>query len=133
MKDLIKKILKEELFRKKSKDQVELMDKFLDFACDHLNVKKPRVELKFNRDELVTTANYSNKVVKVYAKNRAIVDIMRSIAHELVHLKQDNDGRLDDKDFKKNNDAGSPIENEANAKAGKIIRLFGEENPEIYQ
>jgi Zn-dependent peptidase ImmA (M78 family) len=133
MKDLIKKLIKEEIFRKKSKDQVELLNKFLDFACEFLKVKKPRVELKFNRDDLVTTASYGNKKVKVYAKDRALVDIMRSIAHELVHLKQDKDGRLDDKDYKKNNDAGSPIENEANAKAGEIIRNFGQKHPEIYE
>lgn len=132
MKDVIKKLLKEEIFRKKSKDQVELLDTFLGFACEFLNVKKPKVELKFKRDDLVTTASYTDKIVKVYAKDRALVDIMRSIAHELVHLKQDKEGRLKEKDFKKNNDAGSPIENEANAKAGEIIRNFGQKHPEIY-
>lgn len=132
MKTLIRKIIKEELFKKRAEDHIKLMNDFLEFACNYLKVKKPKVALKFTRDGLVTTANYSNETVKVYAKDRAIVDIMRSIAHELVHLRQDDDGRLNDKDFDINNDAGSPIENEANAKAGEIIRKFGELRPEIY-
>ena len=57
---------------------------------------------------------------------------MRSIAHELTHLKQDKEGRLQDNNHDENNEAGSPIENEANAVAGQIIRKFGEEYPEIY-
>jgi Zn-dependent peptidase ImmA (M78 family) len=81
---------------------------------------------------LVTTASYGNNKVKIYAKDRAIVDIMRSIAHELTHLKQDVEGRLNDKNHDKDNSAGSPIENEANATAGTIMRKFGEEYPEIY-
>ena len=58
---------------------------------------------------------------------------MRSIAHELVHMKQDIDGRLEDNNHDTNNEAGSPIENEANSVAGVIIRKFGEEYPEIYE
>jgi hypothetical protein len=27
---------------------------------------------------------------------------------------------------------GSPFENEANAKAGELIRIYGKQNPEIY-
>ena len=50
----------------------------------------------------------------------------------MTHLKQDVEKRLEKKDHNKNNAAGSPIENEANAKAGEIMRKFGENHPEIY-
>lgn len=132
MKPTIKNLLNEHLFDKESKEQIELLEKFVDFACKFLGVKKPKIHLQFNRKDLVTTASYGDNYVKIYAKDRATVDIMRSIAHELTHYKQDKEGRLDDKNHDANNEAGSPIENEANAVAGQIIRKFGEEYPEIY-
>ena len=132
MKATIKKLLKEELFHKDSNTQIELLDEFVIFACKMLGVKKPPVNLQFNRTNLVTTAAYGNKKVHVYAKDRAVVDIMRSIAHELTHYKQDVEGRLETKNHEQNNAAGSPIENEANYMAGEIIRKFGEQHPEIY-
>jgi hypothetical protein len=52
------------------------------------------------------------------------------LAHELVHHKQNLEGRL--KDAVKDGEDGSPIENEANAKAGEIVRRYGKLNPSIY-
>jgi hypothetical protein len=132
MKSILKTLIQENIFDKNSDTQIELLEIFIDFSCKYLNINKPKVTLQFDRKELVTTASYGNKKVNVYAKNRALVDIMRSIAHELTHMKQDIEGRLEDKDYDSNNEAGSPIENEANATAGEIIRKFGEEYPEIY-
>lgn len=132
MKPVIKNLLSEHLFDKKSKEQIDLLEKFVDFACKFLDVEKPEIRLQFNRKGLVTTASYGNNKVKIYSKDRATVDIMRSIAHELTHLKQDKEGRLDDNNHDTDNEAGSPIENEANATAGIIMRKFGEEYPEIY-
>lgn len=132
MKVVIKKLLTEKLFDKKSKEQIDNLEDFIDFVCTQLEIKKPVINLQFNRDGLVTTASYADNKVNIYSKDRAIVDIMRSIAHELVHRKQDSDGRLNDNDHEKNNSAGSPIENEANAKAGELIRKYGEKYPEIY-
>jgi Zn-dependent peptidase ImmA (M78 family) len=132
MKPIIKKLLNEQLFDKNSKEQVELLNTFVGFCGKYLGIKTPKINLQFNREGLVTTASYGDNNVKIYAKDRASVDIMRSIAHELVHMLQDQEGRLDKKHHDDNNDAGSPIENEANAKAGEIMRKFGEEYPEIY-
>ena len=127
-----KKLINEALFKKTSNEQIELLELFIDFAAKVLGIKKPKVHLQFKHEGITTTASYGNKVIKVYAKERAIVDIMRSIAHEMVHLLQDLEGRLNQSEHEKNNSAGSPIENEANYKAGEIIRKFGEEHPEIY-
>ena len=57
-----------------------------------------------------------------------ILDVFRSIAHELVHHKQNLDGRLG-KNIEKEGVTGSKIENEANSEAGKIMRYFGGLNP----
>ena len=66
--------------------------------------------------------------IKVLTKGRALVDILRSIAHELVHAKQHEEGRLEPG----SGDYGSPIENEANSIAGIIMRKFQRENRDIY-
>jgi hypothetical protein len=51
---------------------------------------------------------------------------MRTLAHELVHYKQDIEDRLDDN----SGATGSPEENEANAQAGVVMRDYSEQNPE---
>jgi len=110
-----------------------LINKFLEFCTDFLDITHPyRVFLTKNKEGITTTAYYDvlNKVIVIYIRDRSIVDIMRSIAHELVHHKQNQDGRLTD--IINDGSDGSPIENEANAEAGKIIRIFGKQNPEIY-
>ena len=91
-----------------------------------------KIKLAFERTaELKTTALYSlDGYITVYVKDRALVDICRSIAHELVHHKQNLDGNLID--AIKDGDDGSPIENEANAVAGVLIRKYGKLHPNIY-
>lgn len=105
---------------------------FTEFCLNYLDVDSVELHLTAKRDVVTTTAAYSDGHVWVYTKGRALVDILRSIAHELRHLKQDVDGELTQEKHQENNAAGSPIENEANAFAGKTIRLYGEKNPEIY-
>jgi Zn-dependent peptidase ImmA (M78 family) len=58
-----------------------------------------------------------------------MADLLRTLAHELVHRKQSEDGRIDYNSGK----TGSEIENEANAMAGVLLRKFGKQNEEIYQ
>ena len=82
----------------------------------------------FCANHFPTTAAYhrGRNIIKVYGKNRALVDILRSIAHELTHLKQDERGEL----VGMIQDAGGEIEDEANAKAGEIIKLYAKSDPE---
>lgn len=120
------------LFDSKSLEQENLLNEFIIFSKEYLKITEGTVELLYTREKLVTTASYGNKVVRVYVKDRALVDVMRSIAHELTHLRQDLQGRLNPKDFAKNNAEGSEIENEANSIAGILIRKFGKLHPEIY-
>jgi len=110
------------------------LTEFVKFVKKELGIKDmPEILVKATRDGLKTTANYDyrqeKKVVKVYGNNRALVDIMRSIAHELVHHKQFEDGRLDGP---KPPDIGGEIEDEANAKAGQFIKMFSRIDETIY-
>lgn len=81
-----------------------------------------------NNPHKITTAGYNplNKKVMVKAENRACVDICRSIAHELVHQRQDELGDL--KDTSKIPDIGGEIEDEANAIAGQLVKMFVKDN-----
>lgn len=57
-----------------------------------------------------------------------LVDVMRSIAHEMVHHRQFEQGKLSVRPP----DIGGEIEDEANAVAGQIIKLFAKEDQTIY-
>lgn len=107
---------------------------FVKFIKKELKLKDvPTISIQNNRDGLKTTANYDytkeNKIVKVCSKNRALVDVMRNLAHELVHHKQWEDGRLDGP---KPPDIGGEIEDEANAKAGQFIKMYSKIDETIY-
>jgi hypothetical protein len=114
-------------------EKKEILDKFVLFVKEQLELKTvPTVKIQNNRDGLKTTANYDytkeNKIIKVCAKNRALVDVCRSIAHEMVHHKQFEQGRLKVQPP----DIGGEIEDEANAKAGQFIKMYSKEDPNIY-
>jgi hypothetical protein len=132
-KPIIKALLRESLMTKEKEDVLSMSD-FVNFAKKLLGIDDDiTVELAFEKTpDLKTTAYYHNsdRRIKVYVKDRAKIDIMRSIAHELVHHKQNLDGRLTDTE--KDGADGSPIENEANALAGIIMRKWGRIHPEDY-
>jgi hypothetical protein len=114
-------------------EKKEILDKFVLFVKEQLELKTvPTIKIQNNRDGLKTTANYDytkeNKIIKVCAKNRALVDVCRSIAHEMVHHKQYEQGRLKVQPP----DIGGEIEDEANAKAGQYIKMYSKEDPNIY-
>jgi hypothetical protein len=109
------------------------LNEFTKFVKDHLEIVNiPKIIIQNGREGLKTTANYDytkdEKIVKINGKGRALVDIMRSLAHELVHHKQFEEGRLKIKPA----DIGGEIEDEANAVAGQLIKLFAKNNQTIY-
>jgi hypothetical protein len=132
-KPMVKMLLREALMTKEKEDVLNVSD-FVNFAKKILEIEDDiTIELAFEKtSDLRTTAYYNNgdRRIKVYVKDRAKIDIMRSIAHELVHHKQNIDGRLDG--VKDPGADGSEFENEANALAGLIIRKWGRIKPEIY-
>jgi Zn-dependent peptidase ImmA (M78 family) len=103
-----------EFFIRKKKNTLNDFAKFVKKELQIENI--PTISIQNGRKELKTTANYDytkeNKIIKINGKNRALVDVMRSLAHELVHHKQWEDGRLKVRPP----DIGYEIEDEANAK-----------------
>jgi len=132
MKPRIKQLLREGLMSQED-EVIRQVSDFVNFAKEYLDITDGiTVELAFQRTpDLVTTAYYDlSGFVKVYVKDRAIIDVCRSIAHELVHHKQNIEGRLNN--VQADGQDGSPIENEANAVAGVIIRKYGKLHPKLY-
>ena len=71
--------------------------------------------------------NTVKKDIAVQLADRHIVDVLRTLAHELVHHKQRHlHSNLDGSD-------GSDHENQANALAGKLMRQFGKRYPKLYE
>ncbi len=105
--------------------------KFLKFVSDELNLNKPfKVKLAQNRDDDLKTYAYYNAAngdVKVYCRNRGLADVLRSIAHELIHHQQNQNGKIQGQ----TQDVGGEIEDEANSVAGQLVKKFGYANPKL--
>lgn len=132
-KQLAEQTLNEEMSRKEFDSHLK---SFIDFTCEKLGIsEKPSLRYKEPDDqgEQPSFAAYSpsDKEVIIMTKNRHPMDVFRSIAHELVHHKQNEDGRLG-KDIAKEGATGSDIENEANARAGELMRWYGKANPQCF-
>lgn len=115
------------------------IDDFVDFVKKELNIKNDiEVKLQNDKDGIKTTAVYKYKdgedekfedsEIRVFTLGRALVDVLRSIAHELVHHMQNEKGDLEGKV----SNVGGPIEDEANSVAGEMIKKYGLKDPEIY-
>ena len=82
------------------------------------------------KGERPTFGKFQNdtNTITVSIVNRHPIDIMRTLAHELTHYKQQLTKGLDPD----SGETGSPEEDEANAVAGQIMRHFDEENPDAF-
>jgi len=133
-KTIIKQLLREAILKNDEKDK-RILEEFVEFAKKYLNIENHpiKITLTFKKTPDIKTTAYFNPSgeIKIYVKDRAIMDICRSIAHELTHFKQSIFNELTNTE--EDGADGSPIENEANAKAGEIIRKFGRIYPEIYE
>jgi hypothetical protein len=111
------------------------VDKFADWASGILKLKqRPKIELSMDTEEAQSQHHTGRHVdgensVWVYVNNRNLVDILRTVFHELVHVRQ---GELDM--IKPGSSyPGSPIEAQADMLAGKFIKIYGEQNHHIFQ
>ena len=110
---------------------VEMYSKFLPLVMHCLKLKKlPKIIFKRKIDDSSqpTFGMYVNGENTLYVAlvNRHPNDILRTIAHELQHYKQDTEHKLNDE----SGITGSPEENEANAMAGIVMRHFNKRYPE---
>ena len=112
-----------------------VLDDFIKFAAQSLELNQlPKItftddeELAKNMHSLGAYQPKTDELLVVRG-SRMAADILRTLAHELVHRKQAELGPLSTEDGK----TGSDVENEANAAAGILLRQFGQYRPEIFE
>jgi hypothetical protein len=112
----------------------EIVRDFVDFAGDRLGLERaPKIKLIRDPKQAAERKSFGGYMpgggIEINIGNRHIMDVLRTLAHEMVHHKQDINGELNDR----SGEDGSPQENEANAKAAVIMRLWAKMNPELFQ
>lgn len=123
-------------------NEKKIIDDFLNYSMNDLGIQNKDIKLRLqdNKEGIKTTAayhykiggdkdDYSDSEIKVLCFGRALVDILRSIAHELTHHRQYEKGELDGD---VNTSSSSPVEKEASAEAGRITKDFIEKNKDKY-
>ena len=117
------------------KDTFAILHNFVRFAAEHLELKTlPKFDFVFDSKKSVEHKSFGGyqpgaEHITITVKNRHINDVCRTLAHEMVHFKQDlNDELTDDAA----GSTGSPQENDANAQAAVIMRNWGKKHPNYF-
>ena len=117
------------------KDTYSILHNFIRFAAEDLELDSlPEFDFVFDSSRSVEHKSFGGYApgaehITITVKNRHIMDVCRTLAHELVHYSQDLKKELEDDDA---GATGSPQENEANARAAVIMRNFGKANPDMF-
>ncbi len=126
--------------KKKANEGVEdkfdfsIFEKFFPIAMKVLNINKlPKIKLVMQVDDEQQPTfgrfDNGNVTIELGMANRHPIDILRTLAHELVHFKQLLDNRLGPE----SGETGSPEENQAHEVAGVIMRYFNKSYPEYFR
>jgi hypothetical protein len=119
-----------------SETKQQSIQNFVEFATKRLKLKEqPKISLVAGREfaEVKTSLGGFDPMTKeiyVATEGRLTADILRTLAHEMVHRKQDELGLV--RNPMKDGADGSPIENQAHAVAGILMREYGRINKQIY-
>jgi hypothetical protein len=118
----------------RQRDPKETVEHFVQWVSRELGLDDvPEIEYspkkKNETDHNTGWYNPETNAIWVYTGNRNLIDILRTIAHELRHRKQGQDGRIDDEGTY----PGHPLEQEADAYAGYIVKVYGAKYPHIMQ
>jgi hypothetical protein len=137
-----KKGVKEGTIQKKSKmnegvegpEDIEKVKHFIKWSCKTLNMQKPFPRITLSKDTKKAqdghhTGLHKGNDIWVYVANRNLIDIFRTIFHELTHHRQMQLNMIQDGDSY----PGSPIEMLADMAAGKYIKIYGKDHPEMFQ
>jgi len=112
----------------------ETLIDFIRFSCQELGLNSiPKIKLTtkpISNPPYNSFAAYKPGAseIRLYPKHRHILDILRSLCHEMVHYRQDLSNELNEL----SGQTGSDQENEANAVAGQIMRKYGKLHPELF-
>jgi hypothetical protein len=113
---------------------MDALEDFLPFVMKLLKLDKlPRISvhktIETGDQPSFGGYNPADGTIQLALKDRHPADVLRTLAHELVHFKQDQQGELDEQ----SGTTGSNEENEANTKAGIIMRHFNKRFPQYLE
>lgn len=117
------------------RDTYKILLDFIRFAAKDLELDSlPKFDFVFDSKESMERKSFGGYApgeehITITVKNRHIMDVCRTLAHELVHYSQDLNNELEDDDA---GSTGSPQENDANARAAVIMRNFGKAYPDMF-
>ena len=117
------------------RDTYKILLDFIRFAAKDLELDSlPKFDFVFDSKESMERRSFGGYApgeehITITVKNRHIMDVCRTLAHELVHYSQDLNNELEDDDA---GSTGSPQENDANARAAVIMRNFGKAYPDMF-
>jgi hypothetical protein len=129
-------LLKDHLHEEGDDTSDEQTRDFIKWSIETLHIQQPYPKITLSKDAdkaqqgRHTGLNIpTQNKIWIYIGNRNRVDVFRTIFHELVHARQYQMGMI------KGGESypGSPIEVLADAMAGKYIKIYGKEHPEIFQ
>lgn len=109
---------------------MDALEDFFPLAMDELGLDHlPKITFRKDVEgkHAPTFGKFDNNERKIFVdiENRHPNDILRTLAHELTHYKQFINGEIDEH----SGETGTPIENEAHAVAGVIMRHFNTKYP----
>ncbi len=112
-----------------SKEDQKIIRDFLDLCVLSMGLEedyKCFLSADRKRSRIVTTAicTFSENQIKIYCHERSLADILRSIAHEAFHLRQNELGLVPSKMEKPHH--LNPIEWQANIAGGSLISYFAQ-------
>lgn len=115
-------------------EDIEKVKHFIKWSYKTLNIQKPYPRITLSKDTKKAqdghhTGLHNGNDIWVYVANRNLIDIFRTIFHELTHHRQMQLNMIKDGDSY----PGSPIEMLADMAAGKYIKLYGKDHPEMFQ
>lgn len=118
----------ENITTKKENVTNEFVKRFLPWVARELDIKDlPKIKLLDQpMNNSFGTYDSAENCLYLVTGGRHPVDVLRTLAHELTHHKQNLAGVLD----AHSGQTGTDEENEANANAGIVMRNFNAEHPE---
>ena len=117
-----------------SAQDINILKSFAKYVGGELGLAKmPKIIVKRKPDWAEQNGSFGQYVpelnqLTLSLHGRHIVDVLRTLAHELTHAHQQQTTGIPDN----GGDTGSDFENEANARAGEFMRHFADAHPEYF-
>jgi hypothetical protein len=128
-----KRVVRKKRATPKFHKMLKKIQQFVTYAGDKLQLlTPPKVKVIQPTDNMQSLGHFEpdTQIINIVIKDRLLADILRTVAHELVHAKQYELGRITNPAI--DGATGSPIENQANVVAGILMRNYGKNNKDIY-